>query len=116
VRRNGLGPLRTASEENAELFYTSYRGRTDDYNTKFIALLVVGILLPFLAMVILIPVVTALFNTNNKVFSMFGDIPTDEINDLATKCEKFIMLYLEDRSERRDFSFDSKLMIFKIKN
>lgn len=38
---------------------------------------------------------------------MFGFIPTDEINELANKCERFILTHLEDRSERRDFSFDS---------
>jgi hypothetical protein len=89
------------------MFYTVYRNRTDTYKKKFIALMVVGIVLPFFAMLVLVPIVTSLQKTNKKVISMFGFIPTNEINELANKCEKFIVNNLEDRTERRDFSFDS---------
>jgi hypothetical protein len=114
VRRNGLGPLRVAGENHAETFYSVYRKRADKYNKVFIALMVVGIILPFLSMLILVPIVTSLQKTNKKVLSMFGFIPTDEINELANKCERFILTHLEDRSERRDFSFDC-IFFLKVK-
>ncbi len=114
VRRNGLGPLRVAGESHAQKFYLVYRERTEKYNKDFIALMVIGIILPFLAMLVLVPIVTSLHKTNKKVLSMFGFIPTNEINELANKCEKFILTHLEDRSERRDFSFDCNKLILLI--
>jgi hypothetical protein len=39
---------------------------------------------------------------NNKVISLFGMIPPEEIRGLAIRCEKFMTGYLEDRAEKRD--------------
>ncbi len=59
-------------------------------------------------MIFLVPIVTSLNTINNKVLSMFGHIPVNEINELANKCEKFIRNYLEDAADKRDeFSIDS---------
>lgn len=34
--------------------------------------------------------------------SLFGIIPISEIKELASKCEKYMQKFLEDRSEKKD--------------
>jgi len=77
VRRNGLGSLRIGSETNAYNFYHDYRERTKSYNTIYIILLIIGIVLPVISLFFLIPIVSSIQRTNNKVLSMFGYIPPD---------------------------------------
>ncbi len=36
------------------------------------------------------------------MLSLFGKIPTQEIRDLALKCEKFMVNFLEDRQDKKD--------------
>ena len=109
VRRNGLGSLRIESQNTAIYFYDLYRNRSDHYNIIFIILMVVGIILPFAAMAVLIPIVTSLNKINSRVLSMFGYISVIEITELANKCEDFIKNFLEDAAEKRDdYSMESK--------
>jgi uncharacterized membrane protein len=60
----------------------------------------------FLSQFILIPIVFSVHRTNNKVLSLFGFIPTPEITELAQKCERYIVSWLEERNEKRDWSFE----------
>lgn len=54
----------------------------------------------------MIPIVFSVHRTNNKVLSLFGYIPIDEINELAGRCERYIQKYLDEYQERRDFSME----------
>jgi hypothetical protein len=55
-----------------------------------------------ISQVVLIPIVFQVHKTNNRVMSLFGIIPIAEIKELATKCEKYMQRFLEDRSEKKD--------------
>lgn len=106
VWKNGLGPLRDGSEKEAEIFYNYYIDKTKDYNTTFVVIMVVGIVVLVISELILIPIVFSVHKTNNRVLSLFGYIPTNEIDQLAAKCEEYMEKYLEDHKERRDYSFE----------
>jgi len=107
VRRNGLGALRNASENTCNEFYSFYAISIKNFMEKFLILALVAIAIVILTNSASLPIISSLHQTNKKVLSMFGYIPTDDINGLAIKCERYIRDYLEDRSERRDFSFES---------
>jgi len=106
VQKNGLGPLRDGSEKEAEIFYKYYVDKTGDYNVIFVVIMVVGIVVLVISELILIPIVFSVHKTNNRVLSLFGYIPTNEIDQLAAKCEEYMEKYLEDHKERRDYSFE----------
>jgi len=106
VVKNGLGPLRDGSEKEAEIFYNYYVGKTSDYNVVFVVIMVVGIVVLVISELILIPIVFSVHKTNNRVLSLFGYIPVNEIDQLAAKCEEYMEKYLEDHKERRDYSFE----------
>jgi len=106
VRRNGLGPLRQGSEAQAEEFNEYYKDLTKKYEAKFRIILIVGLLVLFLSQLVLIPIVFSVHRTNNKVLSLFGYIPINEINELAAKCERFIQKYLEDYQDKRENSME----------
>lgn len=107
VRKNGLGPLRQGSEAEADNFYNYYLDKSDSYNTLFLVLMIVGLVLLVISELILIPIVFSVHKTNNRVLSLFGYIPSNEIDDLAAKCEEYMQNYLEDHKERRDYSFEA---------
>lgn len=107
VRKNGLGPLRDGSEKEAEIFYNYYVDKTDNYNTLFLVIMIVGIIVLIISDIILIPIVFSVHKTNNRVLSLFGFIPSNEIDELASKCEEYMEKYLEDHKERRDYSFEA---------
>ena len=44
--------------------------------------------------IILIPIVFSVIKTNNKVLSLFGFIPVQEIKELTARCELFIKEFL----------------------
>ena len=49
---------------------------------------------------ILIPIVFTVHKTNNKVLSLFGGIPIHEIKELAFKCEKYMIQFLEEKQAK----------------
>jgi hypothetical protein len=106
VRRNGLGPLRLGSESQAKDFYDYSRSLTYSYESKFRIIMIVGLIILFLSQLILIPIVFSVQRMNNKVLSLFGYIPLNEISELASKCERFIQKYLEDYQDKRENSLE----------
>jgi hypothetical protein len=106
VRRNGLGPLRNGSELEAQTFYNYYIDKTKDYNTIFVILLVVALVMLAIADAILIPIVFSVHRTNDRVLAFFGYIPLAEITELAAKCERFMEKYIEDHKTLRDYSYE----------
>lgn len=108
MRENGLFVLRSGSEDIADDFYMFYKGMTDDFQTKFQVIMILGIIFLFLSQFVLIPKVFEVHKMNNKVISLFGMIPPDEIRGLAIKCENFMQGYLEDRAEKRDFENENE--------
>ena len=55
-----------------------------------------------LSITVLIPIVFSVHRTNNRVLSLFGSIPLLQIRELATKCEKYIVDFLEDKNEKKE--------------
>jgi PAS domain S-box-containing protein len=106
VVQNGLGPLRYGSESIAGAVYNFYYGRTNYWFNTFEIIMILGICFLFLSQMVLIPIVFSVHKTNNKVLSLFGYIPAAEITELANKCERFIVKHLEDRSEKKEYSFE----------
>ena len=106
VVKNGLGPLRDGSEQEAQIFYNYYINKTNKYNTIFLVIMIVGIVILVISELILIPIVFSVHKTNNRVLSLFGYIPEDEIDELVEKCKDYMENYLEEHREQRDYSFE----------
>lgn len=70
--------------------------------------MILGIVFLILAIVILIPIVFSVHRTNNRVLSLFGTIPLHEIRELASKCEKYIVNFLEDKNDKKADSEDGE--------
>ena len=104
VQMNGLGILRRGSEYIAGLFFNFYYGLADTFQNQFEIIMILGIVFLIIAIVILIPIVFSVHRTNNRVLSLFGTIPLIEIRELASKCERYISNFLEDKNEKRDES------------
>jgi hypothetical protein len=98
--------LREGSEKIAHRFYNFYYDMTADFEKTFQLIMILGIVFLILAICILIPIVFSVHKTNNKVLSLFGTIPLAEIRELAFKCERYIVNYLEDSNEKKEESFN----------
>ena len=106
LKKNGMGPLRAGSEAEAENFYNYYIRKTETYNTIFLIIMIVGIVILVISEMILIPIVFSVHKTNNRVLSLFGYIPEDEIDELVAKCKEYMESYLDEHKDQRDYSFD----------
>lgn len=104
VQINGLGILRRGSDYIAGIFYNFYYGLANTFQNQFEIIMILGIVFLILAICILIPIVFSVHRTNNRVLSLFGTIPLLEIRELASKCEKYTLDFLEDKNEKRDES------------
>lgn len=102
VQTNGLGILRRGSIYIASLFFDFYYGLADTFQKEFMVIMILGIIFLCLAIFILIPIVFSVHKTNNRVLSLFGTIPLLEIRELASKCEKYISNFLEDKNDKHD--------------
>ena len=102
VQVNGLGILRRGSEYIAGLFYNFYYGLSDSFQIQFLIIMILGIVFLMLSITVLIPIVFSVHRTNNRVLSLFGSIPLLQIRELATKCEKYIVDFLEDKNEKKE--------------
>ena len=107
VNYNGLRPLRWGSENIAMDFYNYYFDRTSTYWITIEIIMIVALVVVAVSMVIIVPFVFSVQKTNNRVLSLFGYIPRNDINLLADKCERYLDTYLEDRDERRDGDYDA---------
>ena len=109
VVRNGLGPLREGSEEEAENFYNFYVETANDYNSgTFRVIMIVALIVLLISDMILIPIVFQVHKTNDRVLAFFGYIPISEISELAAKCEQYMQNYIEDHKANKDFSYESE--------
>lgn len=61
-----------------------------DFEIKFMIIMIVGIVVLFLSQLLLIPIVFNVHRTNNRVLSLFGIIPLEEIKILVAKCENYM--------------------------
>jgi len=105
VKRNGYGSLRDKSELNAQTFFSFYDDRTDKFNTKFLVIMIAAIVVLVVSEAILVPIVFSVHKTANQVLSLFGFIPLKDIDDLAIKCEDYMLHFLEDHKTHKKFSF-----------
>ena len=102
MQRNGLGILRRGTDYIAKTFYDFYNNLCDDFQNNFQVIMILGIVFLILAILILIPIVFSVHRTNNRVLSLFGTIPLHEIRELAAKCEKYIVNFLEDKNDKKE--------------
>lgn len=58
--------------------------------------MILGIIFLVISQVFLIPIVFSVNKTNNKVLSLFGIIPEQEIRVLVSKCENYMSEHLDD--------------------
>ena len=109
VKRNGMGPLRKGSQDEAQNFYNFYVKTADDYNSgTFRVIMIVALIVLLISDMILIPIVFQVHKTNDRVLAFFGYIPISEISELAAKCEQYMQNYIEDHKENKDFSYESE--------
>lgn len=106
VMTNGLGNLRTGAENDSLNYYNFYYDDLNTFNIDFAVMMACGIACLLFFEFLLIPIVFSVQRTNNKVLSLFGYIPISDINELANKCERFMANNLEERTEKRDNSFE----------
>lgn len=102
VRKNGLGPLRDVSEKEAENFYNYYLTKSDNYNILFLILMIVGLALLIVSELILLPIIFSIHRTNICMLSLFGYIPSNDVNALINAYDDYMENYLADYQEWRD--------------
>ncbi|KAL4459259.1 hypothetical protein ABPG73_001296 [Tetrahymena malaccensis] len=94
VRENGLAIFRDSAFSQVNTYYNFYQDLVKKYNTTFLIIMIVALLILVITQIILIPIVFSVIKTNNKVLSLFGYIPLEEIKELANRCEQFIKEFL----------------------
>jgi hypothetical protein len=52
--------------------------------------MIIGIVCLTISSLVLIPIVSQVHDTNNKVLSLFGIIPVKDLKDLVAKCEVYM--------------------------
>lgn len=107
VNYNGLRPLRWGSENIALSFYDYYYDRTGTYRLTIEIFMICALIAILVSQFIIVPFVFTVQKTNNRVLSLFGYIPSADLHLLADKCEKYLDIYLEDRDEKRDDSYEA---------
>lgn len=108
VQRNGLGILRRGNDYVASTYYDFYKNLCGDFEKKFQVIMILGIIFLILSICILIPIVFSVHRTNNRVLSLFGLIPLQEIRELANKCEKYIVNFLIEKENRKEISEEAE--------
>ena len=61
--------------------------------------MIIGIVCLTISSLVLIPIVSQVHDTNNKVLSLFGIIPVKDLKDLVTKCEIYMQGFLSNDVE-----------------
>ena len=102
IVQNGLNVLREGSIFIADRFQSFYYNLTFEFERLLRIIMILGIIFSCCSIGILIPIVFSVQKTNNKVLSLFGIMPINEIKFLSEKCEKFNALFLEEKAENSD--------------
>ena len=102
--RNGYGPLRQKSEDNAVSFVNYYSGRSDTFTNELRVFMIIAIIMVIISSFIILPVVFSINKTAMQVLSLFGYIPMREINDMIYKCEKYLDDNLDDHAQAQSSS------------
>lgn len=64
--------------------------------------MIVSVLILIVTHVVVLPILFNVDKTNNKVLSLFGLIPVEEIRELGQKCEDYLKNHIEDYGEKKD--------------
>lgn len=105
VQRNGLNALRTGIKTKADLIYQKYTDRIDYYMRFAIITMSVAILFIIIAQFLMLPKIFSVNKTNMKVLALFGWIPPEEVDELAEKCEHYMITYLDEITAKREDSY-----------
>lgn len=108
VMQNGLNEIRIASDNQSKVFYNFYHDDLSYFNIRLAILMAIGIGIIVLFLVLLIPIVFSVLRTNNRVLSLFGYIPINEINALADKCDRYRYVWLEKQAQRNYYDDDEE--------
>lgn len=107
VASNGIDSLRIGSESESSQFYQYYTEQIKDQKLKFLIMMACGLGVMAIGVLLILPIVFSVQKTTNKVLSLFGYIPVDDIRVLAMKCEDFMIDHLgETRTERKSEESD----------
>ncbi|EGR31396.1 PAS domain S-box family protein [Ichthyophthirius multifiliis] len=98
IVQNGLSILRQGSEKLSIEIYYYYYNKIIGLETIFIVLMALGISFVILSQFVLIPIIFQIQSANIKVLSLFGMIHISEIKELASKCEVFTGIFLEEQN------------------
>lgn len=61
--------------------------------------MIIGIVCLSISSLVLIPIVSQVHDTNNKVLSLFGIIPIKDLKDLVAKCEMYMQGFLSNDAD-----------------
>ena len=64
--------------------------------------MIISVLILIVTHVVVLPILFNVDKTNNKVLSLFGLIPVEEIRELSQKCEDYLKNHIEDYGEKKD--------------
>lgn len=92
--------LRSGSQLYAEKFYDYFYNNTYEYQSKLEIIMIITIIIILLSGLFILPIIFNIYKSNNKVLSLFGIIPSQEITKLIDKCTEFKKNFLD--SDKKD--------------
>jgi len=104
IKTNGLATLRTVSESVTGAYKKFYITRTQNFFHFFLATMIIGVSFLLAAILIMLPKIFSVNQTNMKVLSLFGYILPEEIQKLANKCEIYMEEYLDEAAIQKEYS------------
>ena len=105
VTRNGMNQMRINTENIASSIVGFYNNQTDSLSTFLLVTMILGIVFIAVPQLFIIPKIFSVNKTNMKVLSLFGYIPPEEVEELAERCEQFILIYLDEITAKREYSY-----------
>ncbi|KAL4464830.1 hypothetical protein ABPG74_011391 [Tetrahymena malaccensis] len=99
VNYNGIYPLRNGSEYIAQTYFDFYYKQINNYQSIFLAIMILAIIILTTSQFILLPIVFSVQKTNAIVLSFFAIVPMEEINKFAKRCEKFLKIFIERKQD-----------------
>ncbi|KRX00126.1 hypothetical protein PPERSA_10625 [Pseudocohnilembus persalinus] len=102
VMKNGLFKLRSGARIAADEFYDYYYDRLSTYNTSILIIIIVACVITLGSQIIILPIIFKIYQTNNQVVSLFGNIPIHEIQYLIFKCEFYTDIFFKDQVTDED--------------
>lgn len=101
---NGLNDVIAFSNQLSDEILKLFLKYIYSYKDTFFIICLSGILFTFISLIIIIPIVIAIYQTNRKVLSLFGSITPLQIESMILTCEDFrarCLMSLAEKDEVR---------------